>query len=114
MRIFSKRQDDITNSTQPNTKIFYGRGKISQNTGTDAAETVTFPEAFTSTPVVVLNFIGYTIYGSGWADVPTAGWGGATGSAEGTTTSGFTAQLRRNDGANFNGDYYYSWIAIGQ
>jgi H-type lectin domain len=113
MRLFSKRQDDTTNSTQPNTKIFYGRGKVTQTTTTNVAETVTFPEAFTSTPVVVCQFMGYNTTGA-WIDNPASDWGGMTFSAQNATTTSFTARGRRNDGADLHGDYYYSWIAIGQ
>lgn len=107
-----QHQRNTTNSTINGVKIQSGHGMISVGSGTDAAEAVTFPEAFTSKPVVVCQFEGYYSGGT-YIDNPTADWGGMTFSAQAQTTSGFTARGRRNDGSGLNGDYYYSWIAIG-
>jgi hypothetical protein len=119
MRIFSRRQDDTSNSITPNTRVASGIGKVpgAGTASSDVSEAVTFPVAFTTNPIVVCQFAGFmavsgTYNPTGVDDT----WGGATFSAEKATTTGFTARGRRNDGGSFasTSDYYYSWIAIGE
>jgi hypothetical protein len=105
-------QRNTTNSVVAGAFIQTGHGMVSAASGTDAAETVTFPIAFTSKPVVICQFEGYG-GGGVYTDAPTDTWGGMTFSAQGQTTTGFVARGRRNDGSSLGGDYYYSWIAIG-
>lgn len=106
-------QVDTTNGALAGMKVFAGRGKITATTGTDAAEGVTFPSAFTAPPIVVCQYMGYANAGAAWTDYPNDSWGGMTFSAQNPGLTSFTARGRRNDGATLGGDYYYSWIAIG-
>lgn len=94
-------------------KIESGRGVVGTTSGTDVAATITFPSAFTSQPIVVCQFLGYNTYNTGWTETPQSTWGGMTFSAQGVTNTTFVARGRRNDGSALNGDYYFSWIAIG-
>lgn len=108
------KQRDTTNSVA-NCIIQHGRGMITIPSGTDGAETLTFPVAFKSGtyPTVVAQFSGYGSGGS-FVDNQNDSWGGATFSAQNPSNTGCTIRGRRNDGSSFGGDYYYTWIAVGE
>ena len=103
-----------TNTLLKGAKIQTGRMVVGATSGTDASTTITFPEAYTSKPIVICNYLGYSVYNSGWTETPSGDWGGMTFSAQSVTNTTFLARGRRNDGSTLNGDYYFSWIAIGQ
>lgn len=114
------RQDNTTNSVVTDQLVQYGWGKITgDNTNRALFESVTFPVAYDSLPVVITSTVGAI---TGTADTiddfnvaPSI-----VGLAYNISVSGFTAGIRRvsNDGNDpgvlgSNADYSYVWIAIG-
>lgn len=83
-------------------------------------ETITFPTAYTSAPLVFVTGLNARATTSGAPDTPddfdvliTANCLSAT--AVNITTSGFDISLARSDSGTFtnNNNYGYSWLAIG-
>lgn len=89
-----------------------GMGKIVGNGTGQLGETVTFPQAFTSVPVIIPAVIGSRATGP-FNPVGLALAGG-TPAASLASTTGFTLNILAASG-NYSAanDYYYSWIAIG-
>lgn len=96
--------------------IQYGRSRIDGNGALEASGWISFPKAFNpgSVPVVLCTYTGYTSKSSPYRDSPTGGWAGVTVAATGTLHGGFSAIVRRVDGATLSDAYYFNWIAIGE
>lgn len=96
--------------------IQYGRSRIDGNGALEASGWISFPKAFNpgSVPVVLCTYTGYTSKSSPYRDSPTGGWAGVTVAATGTLHGGFSAIVRRVDGATLGDAYYFNWIAIGE
>lgn len=116
------RQDDTTDSETTEPVIQYGWGFITgDGASRDIDETVTFPAAYTTVPIVQITPLGYqTSDPSGPGDT-----GASVGmtfkfSLVDTTTTTFEAQVTRvsDDGTDpgtlgASSRYLYSWLAIG-
>jgi hypothetical protein len=105
-----RRQLDTTNS-EAALLTQSGIGKITGTGATSASEAVTFPEAFSAVPVVVLNYIGYRNTAA-FNPLGLSQSGAIAHGALVPSTAGFTAWLGGATLANTI-DWYYSWIAIG-
>lgn len=109
------RQNDTANVTEATAKIYTGWGVITPGVAAVASETVTFPAAFTSAPIVILTSGGdnasLTTYGSGGANVKDT----IVGEAISVTTTQFTARLQARDNTNWaaGNTVFYQWFAIG-
>jgi hypothetical protein len=112
----TKRQDNTTNSTVANQKIQYGYGVFIPNAVIQISETVTFPEAFTTAPVVTISSLGAD-GGGGTAVTSTNTYANTLAfHVYNVSTTGFTAQAATvNGGAVGNGviTYLYAWTAVG-
>lgn len=99
-------------------KVQYGWGQINGTGATTVAETVTFPEAFTTVLGVSLTCLGAKV-GSDATSITdlTASWGVAAtlANANSITTSGFSAMLAKNDSTAIavGTRAGYSWVAWG-
>lgn len=95
-----------------------GTGLISGAATADLSEDITFPVAFSSTPTVVANAIGYKSAGGGTYDPSTISddWSGQTAIAIKPAATGFKVRMRRIDNLSYASgtDYYYNWIAVGE
>ncbi|WP_193510492.1 hypothetical protein [Cryobacterium sp. BB736] len=112
----SHLQLDTTNS-QPKLTTQHGIGRVASVAAAQVTKTVTFPVAFTSTPVIHVDYIG----GRSGAVAP---FNPASlidvapplvGKGFGPSTTGLTVLMHRTDGANLPPDWslYYSWSATG-
>lgn len=108
------RQLDTTNTTAVQLSTQVGIGKIAGAAATLLTEAVTFPVAFatSTTPIVVVQFVGAKTAG---AYDPTGTATSSTVSAHSSahTNSGFTMNIIRDTNMSAGSDYYYSWIAFG-
>lgn len=116
--IATKTNNDV-NAKKP-LNIQCGRGRIlvpaQSPQPVEAIVEVQFPEIFKGNikPVVLCTFAGYTgSAADAWTDSPIVDWSGAAMAAVGVTNSSFKARIRRFDGANLLGAYYFNWVAIG-
>ena len=110
----SHRQLDTTNSVAKMVTQ-YGIGKITGLAATIISETVTFPVAFASVPVVIANSIGGRANGAFDPSGLFAPSGREFSPIEATSATSFNMNIRRADFANLDAtkDYYYSWAATG-
>lgn len=110
-----KMQSDTTNSTK-NTRTQAGWGQIFGSGSTGMSESVTFPAAYTTPPVIVVSSLGYKNGGSIAASIDQFNTGAGNmlaPQALNITTTGFTIQFQGT--SNFGGAYHgYSWMAIGE
>lgn len=114
----AKRQNDTTNTTENTAKIQTGWGRITQGGGSAyGIETVTFPEAFTTVPIVIVVHGGDRSAAQGAGNYGQGGnnvHGQVFGAALEPTTTNFKAKIGATAGNYSNGDTtYYQWIAIG-
>lgn len=110
------RQNNTTNTTTSAPKIQYGWGYLEPGTTTNASETVTFPDEFTSAPIVIVSNAGVDTAGTPAAigDFDTLK-GKAIMHPRNVTTTSFTIEVRLGDATNFNSEKVgYAWVAIGQ
>ncbi len=101
--VFTKTETESTyyynNELRQIKNLSIQTGQIAVTTGTSLTTTnVTFPKAFTSTPIVLVSVSG------------TAGYMDRFGSSN-ITTTGFTLQARHS---NDNTTVYYRYLAIGE
>lgn len=112
-----RKQASTTNSDVSGLKFMHGWGFIQGNGATGMSETVTFPTAFSSPPVVLISQLSAAATASGTpADVDAfnTGWASATGAmTEDITSSSFLAVLRASAVHSSSFYFGYSWIAIG-
>lgn len=82
-------------------------------TGSSAAKAITFPQAFSSSPIVIVNTIGAVATASGTPDDPNDFTSRVDQNCAGEdiTTTGFNASFSATTSSSFN--YGFSWIAIG-
>lgn len=109
-------QANTTNSVRDSVLIQHGYGVMAGTTSDSVlSETVTFPTAYDSAPVVLIAFGGDdtgsgTTLGDGGNEIEA----GLYVKARTVTTTTFIAQLNKI-GSNFgaNGTFFYHWLAIG-
>ena len=109
-------QDNTTNSVRDSVLIQHGYGVIAGTTAvSNVSETVTFPTAYDSAPIVLVTFGGDdtgsgTTLGSGGDEIE----GGLYAKAYTVTASNFIVKLTKA-GSNFgaNGTFFYHWLSIG-
>lgn len=113
------RQDNTTNSTEDNVLIQYGWGFITGDTTEIIKETVTFPVAYTSAPIVMATRAGNLVGSnpSAVSDLTAAPF--ATNvtipvASQSITTTNFILNMARSSGTFSNTTRYgYTWVAIG-
>lgn len=115
---FRGRYQDPSGNTQPTgLTIQYGWHYVVGDNSGGINKTITFPSAFSSAPVVFVNFLGAKTVASGAPDTTddfTTWFSDLKGSGtDDITTSDFSAQF--NASANFSStfNFGFSWIAIG-
>lgn len=109
-----RRQIDTTNSRVP-VIVQHGAGKVAGAASATVSESVFFPVAFASVPIVLISFAGTKAGAGGSWDLAGTGATSAMASAEGPSTAGFTARIRHlSANLSATNDYYYTWIAIGE
>jgi len=114
--IRGRRQDNTTNTAPIGMKVQMGWGWKLGAAANFMSEAVTFPVAFTDTPIVILSSAGVK---SGSDPASLAELTGASGDiwyANSPSTTGFTANVTQKDSSNLSTTvrYGYSWIAIGK
>jgi len=112
----TKRQDNTTNSTVANQKKQFGYGVMVPNAVIVITETVTFPEAFTTVPIVIITDAGADGGGSTTLGGTTTYNNKVKYVHYNVTTTGFTANAHTADGTAFgNGvtSFHYTWEATG-
>lgn len=92
----------------------YGIGKIDGDSTSGVNETLVFPVAFASTPVVVVSGMGYRTSGT-FNHSGTAGGTPMVASASAASATQCQVYLENPNGASTGTgyDYYYAWIAVG-
>jgi len=111
----SHLQLDTTNSVAKMVTQ-HGMGKITGVATSSIDETVTFPVAFASVPVIQGGFIGARTPQGAFDPVGLIGFSGdIVGKVSVPTTTGLVAAIHRTGGANLiaSWDFYYSWSATG-
>jgi hypothetical protein len=115
MRIFNRRNNNGSNTTEPNALIQSGYGVITPGAASSGNQAVTFPIPYTSAPIVVITFGGdaasSSAYGAGNNTVKLF----AAAKAVGITNTGFTAWIYATDNTAYaaGNTAFYQWIAIG-
>lgn len=109
-------QSNTTNSSPTGLTVQFGWGYIVPGSAVPTAgESVTFPTAFSSLPVVIIGAVGRNTSGGTDSidDLSTAHRHYAQ--AYSVSTTGFSALVVHSDNSNLTSDddYGYSWIAIG-
>lgn len=112
-----ERDNDGTASTMSDIMLQHGWGYIEGDTSVEVTETVTFPTAFNSAPIVYISHPGRT--GSApsaitdFTDV--AGSGSLVRCATTSiTASNFVARVKSSNANLGSGNFYgYTWLAIG-
>ncbi len=111
-----KRQNDTTNTDETAAIIQYGWGAVVMGgSGAIADETVTFPQAYTSRPIVLISAggdqtSGAVALGNGGSTVH----GFVTSKVHTVTTTTFRAYCFTTAGSWAAGNIiYYHWLAIG-
>lgn len=111
-----KRQDNTTDSTKDNVLFQYGYGVFTVGAASVKTETVTFPKAFASTPIVLIapggdDTAGSTSLGQGGTEEKNF----CTTASQVTTTS-FTARAFDPGGTNWSAGttVFYHWVAFGE
>lgn len=108
------RQDDTSNSTKEDVLIQYGYGVMATGVASSKTEVITFPVAYTSVPIVVLQYggddtAGATTLGAGGQEDQTA-----YGYATSVTTTTFVARLTSTGNWAAGTTAFYHWVAIGE
>lgn len=110
------RENDTSHTTVTNPKIQSGWGFFQgDDSNNNINETVTFPEAFSSAPIVLVSSLGQAA--SSPSDIGDFNnVSKVFGQSEDIGASSFSAALLSRDSTNLSsGAYYgYSWIAIGE
>jgi hypothetical protein len=111
-----RRQLNTTNDAPTGLTVQFGWGFIQGDSTADINESITFPVAFSSPPVVICSALGKRTSAPtdiDDLDATTASTYGAQMNS--ITTSGADVYLRVESGSTFNNTHYfgYSWIAIG-
>lgn len=117
MRIFNRRSNNGSSTTEPNALLQSGWvGFTFSGTATNTSIAVTFPQAFTGTPIVTLTFggdqsAGSLALGNGVNSVKLF----AAAKAVSVTSTGFTAYIYTTDSTSWvSGQSVYAhWIAVG-
>lgn len=112
-----RKQDDTTNSDISGYKVMHGWGYIQGNGTTKIQETVTFPTAFSSAPVVLITHLGF----NGSAPTAISDFQSSSGSGsligaytEDIVAASFQAGLTSSSANLSSSNYWgYSWIALG-
>lgn len=113
------RQNITTNTTVPSPKIQMGWNFINGNGSADTEKAITFPESFSSAPVVIISNSGAKL-GSDPTSLNDTDGAGVNRKqkflADNPTTSGFTARMQQGDATNNASGIrgLFTWIAIGQ
>lgn len=107
------RQDSTTNSTLSAASIQVGFGAVTGTATNSVTKTVTFPEAFTTLPIVVVGSLGEGNPASGIGAM--TGASGSYAQLSGLTTTGFTIRILNRDSGNLVAgvNYGFSWTAVG-
>jgi len=112
-----RKQANTTNSAPTGLSIQHGWGFIQGNGTTSLSETVTFPVAFSSPPVVFLTQLSARLTADGAPTDTngfTTGWSGAAGClTDDITTTNFLVSLIGSGVHNSSFNFGYAWIAIG-
>lgn len=110
-----KRQDNTTSSTEGNVLIQYGYGVMPTGVTSLKSESVTFPVAYDSAPIVLVSASGddtggATSYTSAGAEECIM-----FAYSHSVTASGFTIRVRSEGAVNWSSGatVFYSWAAIG-
>ena len=110
-------QSDTVNSEISDYIIQQGWGYMQGNGSNGMSETVTFPVAFSSPPVVFITGLSARAVSSGAPTSPASfdtGWSNFTGvHTEDITMSSFLAILRASAAHSSSFYFGYNWIAIG-
>lgn len=116
----TRRQNDTTNADETTALVQTGWGRMTAGGGSAyAIETVTFPTAFASAPIVIVTAGGDRTAAQGAGNYGQGGnnvHGQIFGSALEPTATNFKAKVGTSAGAGTYsaGDtIYYQWIAIG-
>ena len=108
------RQDDTTNTYAANSVMLFGWGQIAGSAAAAISETVTFGNAFSAAPVVLVSALSYSSSTVDSIDDFTAEEVYIAQASDITTTN-FKAYLFKDSSLNFTAgrNYGYSWVAIG-
>lgn len=113
----TRRQNDTTNTDETAALIQTGWGRVTTGASAVVLESVTFPTAFTSIPIVTISHGGDRSAAQGAGNYGQGGnnvHGQVFGAALLPSLTGFTAKIGSTTGSYSSGDtIYYQWIAIG-
>ena len=109
-------QADTTNSQPTGLTVQFGWGHIQGDNSGDLSETLTFPTAFSSAPVVILNPIG--VANSSPSDITSFNQtvtDSSTVYPHTIAASSCTVAFNKDTGQYSNTKYFgYTWLAIGE
>lgn len=110
-----KRQDNTTSSTEGNALIQYGYGVMPTGVTSLKSESVTFPVAYDSAPIVLVSASGDDTGGATSYTSAGAEENIMFAYSHSVTASGFTIRVRSEGAVNWSSGttVFYSWAAIG-
>ena len=110
------RQDDTTNSVVSEQLIQFGWGQVQGNNTTIVSDSLTFPVAYDSPPILVASTTGYKNTTPATAITQFSSDAGFYAVSNVDSESAATITLLHRDAASTLGNsayYGYTWIAIG-